>query len=106
MTYYQKLFEESLEGKKASLKELQNIAASGDADAQFLLARYCALSKAADNGEYQYWLHKSADNGNKAAIEILKDEIMEKQRLKKEMKESLMDDAIEFTICSFFRSII
>ena len=95
------LLNKSLEGNRDSLKDLEYYAGAGNPEAQFHLAYFYATRKG-ENELWLYWLKKSAENGYKAAVEILKEE-MERERIQKqEIKGSLNNMVLELGIRAFF----
>lgn len=73
--YYEKLYDQAMKGKVDALEELNAVAGSGDAEAQFFLS--CVYdnlnSPFKDISLGMYWLEKSADNNYEPAIKKLKE---------------------------------
>ena len=104
MTNYEVILDKALCSNSKALKELEYYAGAGDEEAQFHLAYYYAVRKG-DNSLYQYWLHKSAENGYKAAVEILKEEIEEKLRYKQELRSELSEKGLELGLRAFLKIV-
>lgn len=69
MSYYERLYNEALEGNKDSFKELKFYAGSGNAEGQYYFALYYAAITHNDLDEdYIYWMEKATKNGYKPNI--------------------------------------
>ena len=86
MEYNERLMNESLQGNKDSLEELNSNACSGSAEAQYYLAMYYSKSKGGEqNPDYQYWMEKAVKNGYSSPLDntgtIIQEQTKEEEQI-------------------------